>query len=448
MRHWNQIASLVIAASLIGACAPQTPAAATTQPTIPATATITATAAPTQAPTTIGWHSFFGGPRHSAWDLALTEQLPTGQVPIFLRLSATALYAEPVPLDELEGVFSAQPVPEAISGFIAGSALNKHARAGELAPLDEVWQGEGWEEVFPESVIDMATVDGTRYYLPQAVQWNPVWYRTDVFEQLGLEPPQTWDEVKTLCADLQAEGIIPFTVSELGWRPPLARWFTILNLRLNGADFHQQLMAGEIPFDDSRVRAVFEHWLELYDAGCFEDPANNVNYGRAIDRFSAGDAAMYNLGEWIYESLDPEVEQNIDFFRFPTLDPSVPNGEIASVYGSYLTADSAEPEAALEFIRFLGSVDTQQSIVEEVGRLVPDRRIDPSLVPDYQQKGLEFLEGSSQLVTLFEFNCFSEDMAKAGLDAFAEFYDLRAEDAIDPILAELETVRQEQLADS
>lgn len=431
---------------LISSCAPEPVATAPPQPENTPTMTKEPTAAPTDEPTVIQWHSFFGGARQSAWDLALKDSLPSEDMPLFIRLNGTALYAEPVAIDELEQVLASQPVPEVISGFYGSAALNRHVRAGDLQPLDDLWQEQGWYDAFPASIVEVAAVDGSQYFLPHAVQWNPVWYRADLFDELGLQPPETWDELLNLCQSLRAEGLIPFTVAETGWTAPLARWFTILNLRINGAEFHQALMSGSIPFDDARVRAVFERWLELYDAQCFEDPSNNVNYGQAINRLSNGQAAMYNLGEWLFESLDSEVEQKLDFFRFPTLDPSVPNAEIAHVYGSYLPAGSPEPEAARQFLLFLSRPETQRSVVEKVGRLVPDKRLDPTILPAYQQDGLRFLEGSGQLVTLFELNAFSEGMAEAGLEAFADFYDERSADAIDQLLADLEATRQQEIA--
>ena len=40
-------------------------------------------------------------------------------------------------------------------------------------------------------------------------------------------------------------------------------WFDYLNIRINGAPFHRQLLAGEGRFDDPKVKAVFTKWREV-----------------------------------------------------------------------------------------------------------------------------------------------------------------------------------------
>lgn len=92
-------------------------------------------------------------------------------------------------------------------------------------------------------------------------------------------------------------------------------------------------------------------------------------------------------------------------------------------------------------LRYMASVKRQTAVVEDVDRLVADRRVDPAVIPAYQQKGMQFVEQSGALVTLFEFNAFSEELAESGLDAFEFFYSERSQEAIDQVLADLEAAR-------
>ena len=46
-------------------------------------------------------------------------------------------------------------------------------------------------------------------------------------------------------------------------------WFTHINQRLNGPDFHEQLMRGEVSYTDPRVRSVFDHYAQLFEAQLF-----------------------------------------------------------------------------------------------------------------------------------------------------------------------------------
>ena len=61
-------------------------------------------------------------------------------------------------------------------------------------------------------------------------------------------------------ADATASTPIAFGDQE-GW--PAQGTFDILNLRLNGYDFHVGLMAGKQKWTDPKVTAVFKKWAEI-----------------------------------------------------------------------------------------------------------------------------------------------------------------------------------------
>jgi ABC-type glycerol-3-phosphate transport system substrate-binding protein len=296
--------------------------------------------------------------------------------------------------------------------------------------------------VFPDTFKERVTFDGKQYFVPQAFQWNPVWYRSDIFTEVGLEIPQTWDELLTACDTLHAAGYIPFATANQGWTAPQARWFTTINLRLNGFTFHENLMAGREQYDDPRVRAVFEHWAELFDHNCF-DPGT-TNYNQAADQIFEGEAAMYNLGEWLSESYDEGFPDTIDFFRFPVinadLDPA-DAGEIVHLYGAYMLTTAEQPAETEQFLTYLGSQASQQSNVEAVGRVVSRLDIDASSLGPVYAKAIPFIEESANVTELFELNT-DEVVAGKGLELFDKFWSDEARaDNIDDYLAQLEAAR-------
>ncbi|NDJ85796.1 MAG: carbohydrate ABC transporter substrate-binding protein [Chloroflexi bacterium] len=417
-------------------------------------AVLTAIVAMPRTPTTaqqqdqVLYSSFYGGSTHGAWERQMVAeyQAPNDEVELLHR--ATAIYSQPVPLRSLDQEIASDSHADVITGFIGGGALLNYIEQGYLADISDLWAEMGWYDDYPQSVIDMATVDGKQYFVPMAFQWNPVFYRADIFESLGLTPPETWDELLGLCDTLHAEGYIPFTVSVAGWNPPVARWFTMLNLRLNGPKFHERLMRGQESYEDERVRNVFEHWTQLFEHNCFAEDVGSTNYGGAVDQLTGGEAVMYLLGEWLYESLDPGEGELLDFYRFPVIDPDVSNGEIVHYYGAYLHADAANPEAARDFLRHLGSPAVQTQIVTEVNRAVATSAIDRAIMPDYQQRGVEFVANSGYLVPLLEVSNLNQRMANRMLNLLSVFMRTWNEPGrIDQTLSELETVRLEQIGD-
>ncbi len=298
--------------------------------------------------------------------------------------------------------------------------MTADAAAGKFADVTDLWQSLGLDDAVPQAIADLATVNGHRYWIPTLAQWNPVFYRTDVFAGASIDPPVTWDELLTDCRTLRAAGI-DRPIAQAGgqnWSPPAARWFSTIDLAINGADFHESLAAGKVAWTDPRVKAVFAKWSDLFDAGCYGDPALQ-GYGDPLLQLKAGTTAMDNLGEWIFENEALTNDLPIDFFRPPVLDPDVPGTDIVLAYGLAIPADSPHPEQAKALIRAMVSADSLRTAYQSVPRVILDTRVDPGYLPRHA-KGLQLLERASRVVQLWEFTA-TDPQATIGLTLFTAF---------------------------
>ena len=57
--------------------------------------------------------------------------------------------------------------------------------------------------------LELVPTDGT-YIIPYVANAAGILYNRDMFEEHGWQIPTTWDELLTLCGEIQAEGILPF----------------------------------------------------------------------------------------------------------------------------------------------------------------------------------------------------------------------------------------------
>jgi len=270
-----------------------------------------------------------------------------------------------------------------------------------------------------------------------------VYYRVSIFEELGLEEPETWDEFIQVNETLKENGYTPIAIGTK-YRWTAAAWFDYLNMRINGPQFHIDLMLGKESYDDPRVAEVFETWRELLDAGYFLEDAAAYSWSEALEPFIAGDAGMYLMGDFIRDSLPDDVEADMDFFRFPIIDSSVPIGEDAPTDGFFIAANSQHPEAAKEFLAYLGGVEYQTFFAEELGRLPTNNGVDRSLFNDAQQKGMELIDGADFVAQFYDRDTTPE-MADEGMNAMMAFWD--DPDSIDVLLADLEAARLEIFAE-
>ena len=411
------------------------------RPTDTPAPTATMIPSPTPEPVMLNYLAGYGGQQHARWmqdDLAAYLE---GRTDVVYDFIGSNYYSKVVPEVFFTRLDREQKMPDVVSGFIVGH-LRDYVANGHIADISHLWAANGWEETFPGALTALATIAGQQYFVPQAIQWHPVFYRPDIFAANDLTPPENWEALLNSCEVLADAGVVPIAVSTSGWTAPTARFFTILNLRLNGHEFHEALMAGQASYLDPRVEAVFNAWAEMFEHRCFDTSLNS--YGEAANMLVNGDAAMYFLGEWLSESYPAGFPDTIDYFPFPTLDPEVPRAEIAHIYGAYMISQTAHPEEVEAFLTYLGSVESQNSNVIATGRLVSHRDADLSSLSEMYGRGYDFVVGSVHLTQLFEFNTHP-DIVEVAMVNFTNMF--RSPDNIDTYMTRLENARQKVYGD-
>jgi ABC-type glycerol-3-phosphate transport system substrate-binding protein len=332
----------------------------------------------------------------------------------------------------------AEPAPDVLTWF-AGNRARFFIDKELILPISDVWEDEGWNEDFPKGFRAMSEVDGEAYFLPTSWYWWAIFYRTDIFEEYNITPPETWDEMLAVCDTLDGAGLIPITIGTK-FRWTAAAWFDYINMRLNGPQFHLDLMLGKESYTDPRVKAVFEKWGELFEHNCFIDNAAAYSWQEAVDPLNQGDAAMYLMGQFIMDPIADDVEDKIDFFRFPIIDPAMPIGEDAPTDGFFIAASAANPEGAKDLLAYMGSLEAQTLMVEEMGRLPTHNGVDKALFTPFQQKGIDLINEADMVVQFFDRDTTPE-MADVGMNGMMAFWDDPTQ--IDAILEELEAARLE-----
>ncbi len=116
---------------------------------------------------------------------------------------------------------------------------------------------------------------------------------------------------------MQAKNITPFAFGDKdGW--PAMGTFDILNMRINGFDYHMSLMAGEEAWDSTEVKTVFDTWKGLLPYHQ-SDPLGRT-WQQAAESMGKGESGMYLLGTFVVDAI-PDQADDLDFFTFPELDP-------------------------------------------------------------------------------------------------------------------------------
>jgi len=104
------------------------------------------------------------------------------------------------------------------------------ADQGALQPLTDVISME-MDTNYAPVWKDLGTYDGTLYGLVfKAANKSTFWYNMSVFEDAGVTPPTTWEELLAAADTIQRFGVAPFSVAGAdGWT--LTDWFENVYLR-------------------------------------------------------------------------------------------------------------------------------------------------------------------------------------------------------------------------
>lgn len=305
---------------------------------------------------------------------------------------------------------SAQP-PDVYTWF-AGQASRDFADQGLLLDLSDVWDDMG---DYPEALRTLSQdSDGNEVFIPTGYYWWGMYYFKSDFEKLGVTPPKTWDEFLAVCDKIKAQGVNPLTMglSDNAWLA--SAWFDYLNLRINGGEFHLDLLSGEESFDSPEVAKVFDALGEVMPY--FDPSILGLTNNQAISDFSQGKSAMYLLGAWAQPSIPTDRQDDLALFQFPIIDPSVPIAEEAPTDGFIASVKTDKPELTKRFLSFVASADAQSILMK--GQQETALAANPGAsqeLPPLAQQGKEMLEAAEQ-VTQF-FNRDAGDAQQAPADA-------------------------------
>jgi multiple sugar transport system substrate-binding protein len=302
--------------------------------------------------------------------------------------------------------------------WFAGNRMKFFVDQGLFMDVSDVWADADFNNIMSSSKASLS-VDGKQYGVPWGYyQWG-VYYRKDIFDNLGLNVPKDWEEFKWVCAMLKKNDITPITIgTKYLWTA--AGWFDYLNLRINGYAFHMGLTAGKISYEDSRLDAVFDAWRELIEPGYFLENHATYSWQEAQAPQINGEAAMYLIGNFYVPALESAgVVDKMDFFQFPPIKPGVGMYEDAPTDTMHIPSGAKNVADAKKFLAFMSDPSAATNWAKMGGMLSPNSLADAP-TDRFQQMGFAMLNAADGLAQFYDRDA-NPDMAKAGMEGFQEF---------------------------
>ncbi|HQE17697.1 MAG TPA: ABC transporter substrate-binding protein [Aggregatilineales bacterium] len=262
---------------------------------------------------------------------------------------------------------------------------------GFLVPLDDL---PGLRENFSEASLSAwSTEDGTPYGVPMIAVSHGIYYNVDLFDQLDLEVPQTWEELIQVAQTIQNDGYIPFAnASGEEWTIAEIVFMNIAPNFIGGREGRLAYLSGERCFNDENVVAAFQAVADI--APYLPDGQEALTYYDSQQLFLLGEAAMWFGGSWdipFFESEEPDFEWSI----FPVPPPEGQEQAYVTFHldaGMGINAASPHQEEARVFLEWMTTPAFAELLGNELPGFFPIHNEAPPLTNEHAATFMSFNE--------------------------------------------------------
>jgi ABC-type glycerol-3-phosphate transport system substrate-binding protein len=253
--------------------------------------------------------------------------------------------------------------PDVVLTMAQGEVINYAVRKAVL----DISKLPGYDDIIKEfnpSVIIPFYFNGGIYGLPETQYYHVMYYRKDIFEELNIELPDTWDDLIDILPIIQKNNMnvgIPSVGNSVA--PDFSNFLAHLfqrGGRLYNENGSRTLLDTEIAID------AFDVYTKFYTH--YKTPVV-FNF---VNRFRTGEMPLaFDDYTWFntLEVFAPEIRGLWGFMRMPglkksdgSIDRSVSTGTLASM----ILSSSKHPELAWEFMKWWVSAKTQLEFGREL----------------------------------------------------------------------------------
>jgi multiple sugar transport system substrate-binding protein len=286
--------------------------------------------------------------------------------------------------------------PDDVFGWFAGYRMQFFAEQGLVGDISDVWAeiGSGFSDAMKQQSTGS---DGKQYFVPLYYYPWAIFYRKSVFAEKGYEAPKTMDDLVALAKKMKSDGLNPIAFGDSdGW--PAMGTFDYLNLRINGYDFHKELMAGDKSWESKEVKSVFDAWREILP---YHQPdALGRTWQEAAQSLLNKESGMYTLGMFVGQQFPEGAERDdLDFFPFPEIDPAVGSDVVeAPIDGFMMAARPRNEDGAKELLKYLGTAKAEDTYLKsDPNNIGAHNDADKSGYNALQKKGEELVSGAKSI---------------------------------------------------
>jgi len=280
-------------------------------------------------------------------------------------------------------LMAANDDPDLFNTWAAGF-LKPYVESGKVYSLNEALnQDQVWKNRYVGGIFGGFTFDGKIYAAPNTQTVVCLFYNKDIFNQYGIKEPKTFEDLKTICATLNKNGITPFA---LGNKAPWvgAMYAEMIANRVGGSEPFNKVVSGEGKWLDPSFVEAGNKMYELVQLNAFPEGFNALDNDPSRANFLEGKAAMHVMGSWAIQQLtnsESPLQGKVDVCKFPAVEGGKgdPNAWLGQPDQSFAIGSSCKDKgAAVNFLKLMSEPDTQLKFAAEGNLLATTAALDPA----------------------------------------------------------------------
>ena len=281
--------------------------------------------------------------------------------------------------------------PDSWQGHAGQELIGAYVEAGQLEPLDELYEANGWYDIFPETLIPLISQDGHPYSVPVNIhRSNVMWYNPAVLEEYGVELPTDLDSFIAALETLKAAGMdSPLSLGE-AWTE--VHMFETILLATVGPDMYNGLWAGTADWGSAEVKQAITNVATIMEY--VNSDYATLSWQDATKLMVDGDAAFNIMGDWADGYMSGSVDggnlgltPEVDYGWMPV--PGTQGNFIFLSDSFVLPVGAKHPDAAKKWLTLCGSKEGQDAFNPVKGSIAARKDSDKSLYGVYLQSAME-----------------------------------------------------------
>jgi multiple sugar transport system substrate-binding protein len=285
--------------------------------------------------------------------------------------------------DKLATAIAGRTTPDV--SLVGTTWMAEFAKTGALDPTPTAID----KSAFYEGPWSATVVNGTSYGVPWYADTRVLYYRKDMAAKAGVQPPTTWDQLKSFAAALQRKGGAKYGI----YLQPgqTGSWQTMMPFAWQAGA--QLTSDGKYTLDTPQLIKGLAYYQSFFKEGL----ASKINEQAIEPLFISGKYGAFISGPWEIGLLG---QQGGAAFKDKWAVTTLPKGDVNNdsfVGGGDLAVfkDTKQRDTAWKFVQWLSQPDTQSKWFTTVGDLPsvraafdsPALRKDPAFAAFQQQLG-------------------------------------------------------------